>query len=55
MSKRFKAKVEKLCPHDNSPRYRKFLKQRSHRVMRRWAKRDPERAPRKLPHVGWSI
>ena len=44
---------EKICPGEKSS-YRKILKQTMHRKMRRLAKQNPETAPRKGRHWGWS-
>lgn len=46
---------EKLCRHEWSPGYRRFLKRQARRLMRRLAKMDPENAPIKLRHMGYSI
>ena len=44
---------EKICPSTKSS-YSKFCKKRSNRLLRRAAKRDPENAPRKTLHRGWT-
>lgn len=44
---------EKICRGEKLP-YRKFLKQTMNRKMRRLAKQNPEAAPCKGRHWGWS-
>jgi len=53
MSKRFRSKWAKIC-RDETPVCRKFTKQLANRTMRRWAKRDPENAPRKRRDADYS-
>lgn len=47
---------EKICPHDKDKHgtWRPFAKWSVHKKMRIQARRDPENAPTKLGHYGWS-
>ena len=46
---------EKLCRHEWSAGYRRFLKRESRRLMRRLVRMNPEEAPTKKKNMGWSI
>ena len=46
---------EKVCRHEWSAGYRRFLKRESRRLMRRLVRMNPEEAPTKKKNMGWSI
>jgi hypothetical protein len=50
------AKAEAISRHEHHVLYRRGLKKKAKRIIRRAAKSDPENAPTKLRHVtrGWS-
>lgn len=45
---------EKLCPHERR-NYKRHLKRKQTKIRRLAEKRDPEEAPKKQRHRGWSI